>query len=179
MSRHAFVDESVRGKLYIMCVTSVSTDELDAARKTLRSLTAPGQRRIHFATESDRRRRALLRAMSRLTTSSIVFVARHPNQVKARGAILAAMVPKLQSSDVRHLVLESRHEQDKRDRAIICHSVGAHPTPPINYTHCPGSGEPLLWVADAVAWAWGRGRRWRATIADLDLLAAVEEIQIA
>ena len=179
MIRHAFVDESVRGELYIVCSVLVSTDGLDTARTTLRSLRAPGQRRIHFATESDGRRRTLLRAMSHLSTSPVVYVARHPNQVDARGAILAAMVPKLQSSDVRHLVLESRQEQDKRDRSIIHRSVGPHPTPPFSYTHCPAPGEPLLWVADAVAWAWGRGGRWRAAIADLDLVTTVEEIQVA
>ena len=178
MIRHTFVDESVRGASYIMCATSIRADGLDAARKTLRSLAAPGQRRTHFATESDGRRRDLLRAMSHLKTLSVVYVAHHPDQVKARAAILAAMVPKLQNSDVRHLVLESRQEQDKRDRSAIYHSVGPHPTRPFSYSHCPAPSEPLLWVADAVAWAWGRGGRWRTMIADLHLLVAVEEIQV-
>lgn len=178
MSKHAFVDESVRGDLYIMCAALMPTDELDAARKTLRSLRAPGQRRIHFSTESDRRRRALLRGMSRLNGSSTVYVARYPDQIAARAAILATMVPMLRNSDVRHLVLESRREQDKRDRAVIYQNLGPHPTPPLSYTHTPASGEPALWVADAVAWAWGRGGRWRSTIADLDLLTAVKEIKV-
>ena len=178
MSTHAFVDESVRGDLYIMCAALMPTDELDAARKTLRSLRAPGQRRIHFSTESDRRRRALLREMSRVNASSIVYAARHPDQIAARAAILATMVPMLRSADVRHLVLESRREQDQRDRSVIYQNLGPHPTPPLSYTHTPASGEPALWVADAVAWAWGRGGRWRAIITDLNLVAAVKEIQV-
>ena len=178
MIRHAFVDESVRGQLYIMCSVVAATDELDAARRALRSLRAPGQRRIHFATESDRRRKALLAAMSRLNTAPVVYFAHDRNQVAARAAILAAMLPELQSSDDRHLVLESRQGQDKRDCSIVYGSVGPHPKSPFSYTHCPASGEPLLWVADGVAWAWGRGGRWRTEITDLDLVAAVKEIRV-
>jgi hypothetical protein len=156
----------------------IGTDQLDAARTTLRTLRMPGQRRIHFATESERRRRTLLRAMSRLNTSPVIYVARHRNQVAARAAILATMVPQLRSSDIRHVVLESRQEQDQRDRSSIHRAVGSDPAPPFSYDHCPAQGEPLLWVADAVAWAWGRGGRWRAMIADLKLLAAVEEVEV-
>lgn len=179
MIRHAFVDESVRGELYIMCPVLIATDQLDEARTTLRALRMPGQRRIHFATESDGRRRTLLRAMSRLNTSPVIYIARHCNQVAARAAILATMVPQLRSADVRHVVLESRQEQDQRDRSSIHRAVGSDPTPPFSYDHYPARGEPLLWVSDAVAWAWGRGGRWRAMVVDLNLRAAVTEVEVA
>lgn len=179
MSKHAFVDESVRNELYIMCAALVPTVALDAARRTLRSLRARGQRRIHFVTESDRRRRALLRAISELDCSSIVYVARHRDQVAARAALLATMLPELQSSGVSRLVLESRQGQDERDRSVIYRAVGSQRESAFRYTHNPASAEPLLWIADAVAWAWGRGGRWRARAAELNLFAAVKEVQVS
>lgn len=46
-------------------------------------------------------------------------------------------------------------------------------------THSPAPVEPLLWIADAVAWAWGRGGRWRVQATELSLLAAVKEVQVS
>ena len=39
-------------------------------------------------------------------------------------------------------------------------TIHAAPTD-LSYCHLIGREEPLLWVADAVAWAYGAGRKWR------------------
>ena len=54
---HAFVDESSRRNSYAICAATISIDDLDSTRKQLRALLLAGQRRIHFTTESDSRRR--------------------------------------------------------------------------------------------------------------------------
>lgn len=179
MSRHAFIDESVRGGTYIVCAVTVSPSDLNATRTALRSLRAKGQRRLHFSTESDQRRRQLLKELSTLELASTIYVAKHRDKTAARAAILHEAVVELRGSGVTRLVLEAREGQDKRDRATIYTALGPHPNPEFEYTHRKPASEPLLWVPDAVAWAWGRDRRWRQRVNELQLVAAVRTIDVA
>ena len=178
MSQHAYVDESVRGLAYMLCVTSVASSKVKDARKRLRTLTSPGQRRLHFSGESDRRRRFLLREMGGLGTGSVMYVARHRDQVAARAAILTAVVGDLLEQGTTRLVLESRVNQDQRDRSVIAHALGSGVSTPFTYAHSGAHGEPLLWVPDAVAWAWGRDRRWKKVVRDLQLVTDVNNIEV-
>ncbi len=179
MSRHAFIDESTRGRKYIICAATISSADLGPARRNLRSLRLPGQRRIHFATESDQRRRSLLKDMSTLGTTSVIYLANHGDQVAARAAIMITAVTQLRQAGVSRLVLEAREGQDHRDRAVIYRALGPDPAPPLSYTHHQPASEPLLWIPDAVAWAWGRGRSWRKRVEDLGLVGAVEIVNVA
>lgn len=178
MSQQAYADESVRGQAYMMCVTSVASSKVKDARKRLRTLTSPGQRRLHFSGESDRRRRFLLREMGGLGTGSVMYVARHRDQVAARAAILTAVVGDLLEQGTARLVLESRAYQDQRDRSVISHAIGSGGSTPFTYAHSEAHGEPLLWVPDAVAWAWGRDRRWKKVVRDLQLVTGVRNIEV-
>ncbi len=92
MTHHAFIDESARGRKYLICAATILPTDLGTARRGLRSLRATGQRRIHFATESDQRRRSLLKEMSTLDTASVIYIADHRNQVAARAAVVASAV---------------------------------------------------------------------------------------
>lgn len=179
MSRHAFIDESVRRGTYIVCAATIASSDLGVTRTALRSLRAKGQRRIHFSTESDQRRRQLLKEMSTLELASTIYVAKHRDETAARAAILAAAAVDLHGSGVTRLVLEAREGQDKRDRATIYRTLGPHPNPEFHYTHRKPASEPLLWVPDAVAWAWGRDRRWRQRVNELRLVAAFRAIDVA
>lgn len=175
---HAFVDESSRRNDYLMCATTVSTTELAEVRRAMRRLPARGQRRIHFATESDSRRRSLLGELAQLGVSTTIYVAESKDQVAAREAILRQMVPELRNLGVRLLVLDSREGQDHRDRSTIRQTVGGDPRPEFRYDHQPSASEPLLWVPDAVAWAWGRGGEWRRLIEASGLIAAVTTVEV-
>ena len=178
MSQHAYVDESVRGQAYMMCVTSVASSKVKDARKRLRTLTSPGQRRLHFSGESDQRRRVLLREMRELGTGSVIYIARHRDQVAARAAILTAVVGDLLEQGTTRLIIESRVNQDQRDRSVIAHAIGSGVSTPFTYVHSGAHGEPLLWVPDAVAWAWGRDRRWKKVVRDLQLVTGVRNIEV-
>ena len=95
------------------------------------------------------------------------------DQIAARAVTLEEMVAHLSYCDVTRLVLESRRSQDNRDRTII-HRVLRHKgRPPFEYSHLEGASEPLLWVSDAVAWAWGRGGHWRQTLRDAGVMSRV------
>ena len=177
MSLHAFVDESIRGQRYVICAVLIPVGSLGSARRALRHLRAPRQRRIHFATESNERRRAALGAMAALEPTPVVFFADNRDQVAARARILAAMVAYLQIVGVTRVVIESRERQDDRDRSVLFETLGRHPAPPLTYVHRRAADEPLLWIADAIAWAWGRGGTWRTQLAHLGILPRVTKVK--
>lgn len=171
MSWHAFIDESGRGQRYLICAATISTGDLDATRRAMRALCARGQRRLHFATESDQRRRTILTEISKLDVTSVVYIAKNRDQVRARSAIIRSAAVDLHAGVVTRLVLESREGQDHRDRSDIYAALGPHPNPALEYTHHSAANEPLLWVPDAVAWACGRGNTWHRRVLDLGLVA--------
>ncbi len=47
---------------------------------------------------------------------------------------------------------------------------------PFEISHRPNQSEPMLWVADTVGWAYGRGGSWRRLAVDLDLIDAVIDL---
>ena len=95
-----------------MCAATVASSDLGATRTALRSLRAKGQRRIHFSTESDQRRRQLLKEMSTLELASTIYLAKHRDEIAARATILDEAVVDLHGSGVTRLVLEARDGQD-------------------------------------------------------------------
>ena len=161
----------------MICAVLIPISSLGPARRALRHLRAPGQRRIHFATESNERRRAALGAMAAIDAAPVVFFADNRDQVAARARILPEMVADLRSVGVNRIVIESRERQDGRDRSVLFEAVGHHPTPPLTYVHRRATDEPLLWIADAIAWAWGRGGTWRTQLAHLGMLPRVTEVK--
>jgi hypothetical protein len=176
MTSHAFIDESARRDTYLMCMTAETARDLPASRQALRRLLLPGQSRLHFATESDRRRRLILSRLGDLTTASVVFVAAHRNQPAARAAILTRAFVDKHCRDVTRVTIESRQGQDHTDRATIFRALG--PKSRIVYRHATAAEEPMLWVPDAIAWAYGRGGNWRRQVERLELVADVTRVEI-
>lgn len=56
----AFSDESERSAVMLLAVALIDPGDVDSARRRLRALLLAGQRQVHTAKESPRRRRALL-----------------------------------------------------------------------------------------------------------------------
>ena len=173
---HAFADESFRQGRYLICAATVLPGDLHKSRSALRGLRLRGQRKLHFADESDSRRRTILSALGRRSIETRIYTATHRSQVEARSAIMRAMVVDLRSHGVIRLILDAREGQDHVDRAAIRRIVGGHPDPPFEYQHHPSATEPLLWIPDAIAWAWGRGGTWRSRVESLGLIAAVSSV---
>lgn len=178
MNLHAYADESYRRGSYLICAATVAVHERGAAQKEMRGLLAPRQRRLHFVDESDRRRRIILSAIATLETSTVIYVASDRSQSAARAAILGTMVPDLHRRGVNRLVLDSREGLDGKDRATIHRAVRLSRIDGFSYVHQHSASEPLLWVPDAVAWAWGRGGDWRRRCVDLDLITEVLDVDL-
>jgi len=58
----------------------------------------------------------------------------------------------------------------ERDDSIIVHdrrairAARARAADLVRFDHMRATDEPLLWPADAIAWAWYRDRSWRALV---------------
>ena len=162
MTVHVFVDESQRAR-YMICAAVVSPDDLQAARRGLRGLLLPRQRRLHFVNESPQRRRFLLDAMSDLPARARLYTSAEKEPV-ARQRAMEALLADLLALGGRRLVIERREaSQDERERRLIAAAVRRRVAPPdLLYDHLRAQDEPLLWVSDAVAWAYGAGPPWRS-----------------
>lgn len=172
VSVHAFVDESRRGKIYLLAATLLPPGQVDRARTLVRGLCLPGERRIHFHTEPDPRRKLLISSIVASGMQSRVYVGTgRPDRV--RSACMAALISDLAKLDAGRLVLESRgYAQDRIDRADIHLSLVSAPNARIGYEHMRPHEEPILSVSDGVAWAYGAGGDWRRRISPaLDMVS--------
>jgi hypothetical protein len=160
----AFVDESVRGQKYVMACVFVDGRDLAVARRHVRSLLQPGQRRIHFHDERAGRRAMLLGSFASLPVRAVGFVVQRSHgttEFHARAAALAALVEEAQRRGVERLVLESRQD-DRDDVATI--ERARQPEPQLRFEFRAGGDDPLLWLADGITWAVAAGHEWSARI---------------
>lgn len=163
MNAQAFVDESGRGSTYHVCVAVIANGDVDALRRLVRSFCLPGQRRWHFVHERDSRRRQIIDALT--ATDQVTALIFH---VKGRDTIIRAesfhrMVQPLLDLSVTRLIIESREGRDELDRQVLISEL-RHRSDAFGYDHMPPYGDPLLWIADAVAWCSSAGGAWRERV---------------
>lgn len=159
-----FVDESERTGAYIMCAVQVWPQNFAAVRQDMRELRKKGQRRVHMTKEGPRRRRAILCQVAGAPVVADIYISGKP-ATAARHEILSQMVVDLGGTRASLLVLEAMEGQEERDRTSVrlAQQDGYGP-PGMTYEHMRAAEEPLLWIADAVAWAYGAGGEWRKRI---------------
>lgn len=168
----AFVDESIRGPRYLMACVLVEARHLALVRRSTAALVGAGKR-LHFHQELDRTRRTALELIVTLPVGVTVVACtrRHGvSQFQARDACLVEIVRQLQDRSVPRLTVESRQD-DRDDHRTIARSRNSEP--PLTFGHRRALDEPVLWIADAVAWAYGAGNRW-APLVDLIVDDVVE-----
>jgi hypothetical protein len=159
----AFVDESIRGQRYLMACVLLEAAQLAVVRNDLRALVLHGGR-VHFHNESASRRRLILEAIAGSQVSSFVVVCHRGHGVsefQARDMCLARIVDELQQREVGRLTIESRQD-DRDDTRTLRRARRPHPS--LVWEHALPTAEPLLWVADGLAWAVGAGGRWRDSV---------------
>jgi hypothetical protein len=158
----AYLDESVR-RDYLICAALVRAPDVATVRRQVRQLCLPGQRRWHFAKESDPRRRRILSELVGCGLVRVVGCQSPGDDSAARGACLGELVPMLADLGVTDLVLESRAGQDAADRRTL-HEAMEKLGLTLEYAHRQPHEECCLWCADAVAWAYGAGGDWRRRV---------------
>jgi hypothetical protein len=156
----AFVDESIRGQRYLMACVLVEAHDMPTMRADVGALAGAKSSRVHFNAELDARRQALLQTFAELPVESFVVICRRRHGVsefEARGRCLAYIVGALQVRSIDRLIIESRQDDIDDERTIHRHRQRK---PSLVFEHRRGIDEPLLWIADGVAWAVGAGPRW-------------------
>lgn len=163
MSVQAFVDESQR-KQYMICAAIISPNVMKAVREELRKMLLPRQRRLHFVDESNQRRRKCLAVMSELPVEARMYTSQQ-NEAVARELLLGHLLSDLVPLKCQRLIIESREaNQNARERRQIAAAIREEAAPQMTYDHMRPHEEPLLWVSDAVAWAYGAGGEWRPQV---------------
>lgn len=161
--RTAFIDESQRNGACCLAAAIVEQAMITKVRSMLTG-AARSKRRIrhHFVRESPQERRRLLGEFAMLPSVSAVAVSVHRGEpsVAQRSRALRVLAARLLTGGVNRIVLDHvENVQQQRDRADLMRVLGASA---VEYTHdVSGSTEPLLWVADAIAWCAGQPR-WQA-----------------
>lgn len=158
---HAFVDESARGADYYVCAAVTVDRNVKDLRKLARDFCKQGQRTVHFVNERPARRGQFLTAI----TSSGLVRARiaygKGDATAVRDAAIRALAQDLASANTRRLIIESRQGRDHLDRKAIAETLQGLNQSDLVYEHLAAPSDPGLWVADAVAWSYSAGGRWR------------------
>lgn len=162
------MDESTEHD-YLLAAAWLAGASITKARRTMQGLLMPGQRSLHMRKE---RKRAshILRAISSLETHVLLFrVQAEVSQLRARRLCLNALASKACQLEVGRLTLDSIDSMVQRDRTWLIEGSRAagHASPPFTYRHQHRHEEPLLWIPDAVGWAWSRSSVERELIAGL------------
>ena len=139
-----------------------------------------GQRRLHFAQERPQRRRSLLAKMAELPVRTRMYTS-EAKEPTARRRCFAVLLSELVILKGDRIVIERREvSQDAMERHHIALAIQSGNAPAgLRYDHMGGSDEPLLWVADAVAWAYGAGGEWRHRVGGLIELVRDADANVA
>lgn len=162
MRPHAFVDESKNGG-YRLAAAIVEPRDLYELRKVARGLRLPGQRRVHFVNESQRRRKKILTALTDAPVRVVVYDAsQRANGKSPRDVSLERLVDDLAKMGAQRLVLERDDSVFTADRKVIRDRAAvAGCLESLAYEHLRAHEEPLLAIPDAVAWCCQKGGEWQ------------------
>ncbi|PPF76549.1 hypothetical protein C5B96_16590 [Subtercola sp. Z020] len=162
-----FIDES-KTKGYTLVAVTVPSESLVSLRKQIALLRKPGQARVHMVKESDPRRRLILSTLADLGLRARVYSVSGLADAPARAACLRQIVEDTSDSGATRLVLERDVSIEKFDRQVL-RTLAESQQGDSRFTYCheSASAEPLLWVPDAIAWAFARGGEWKRRITPL------------
>lgn len=162
MSVHAFVDESRRNDTYLLAAAIVVPSDLRRLRSLLRGLLLPGQGELHFKKETPQRRKLILSQLS--AAGARVRIYRQScsgGPEAARQDCLARLTADMVELNAGRLALDTRENRDVLDLRTIRAAPGKFPrASQLIYEHLSSVCEPLLWIADAVAWSYGAKGEW-------------------
>lgn len=156
-----FVDESKRD-VYLVAAAVVAPTDLTGARTALRAMQLRGTRRVHFQAESDAFRRKFLARISELQVTARIYTARERTDLDSRRRILIQLVGDLVTMGAGRLMIEQDDSLVVHDqRTIKAERARLLAADSLRFDHLRGVEDPLLWLPDAIAWAWCRNRAWR------------------
>ncbi|MDT5036864.1 MAG: hypothetical protein QOE03_2049 [Micromonosporaceae bacterium] len=145
MSGHVFVDES-KDRGYLQVGAALVSGDLVNARRAIRSLILPRQRRLHFKQESDARRGAIIGVILGLGVQIIIYdAASADNEKTARRACLIELVADLAKNAAHRVVIERDDSVMDFDKRLLYREVrAAGVADTLRYDHMRAHEECLL-----------------------------------
>jgi len=146
-----------------MCSVSISQKSQHSIRNSLLAINKGVSRRIHMSEASKSQRKQYISAIGDLGIISSIYVAKNGYQKLARNPrerCLASVIRDCAQS--QSITIESG-SVDHFDRQLINRLVSDGISFP-KVMHVAPSEEPLLWLPDIIAWAYGRGGEWRKSV---------------
>lgn len=138
-------------------------------RKAIKSQVLSGQRSTHFSKESDSRRKYLLRQFRKLGCVSIFVVIRNHSTRASRQIAISTLLAVSGEFDIHTLIFDLDETTYLADRELIRRYNEPRIPNFVHFDFKRRNEEPLLWVADGVAWALNRGGDWLTRIDALKL----------
>ncbi|MBE7324496.1 hypothetical protein IEQ44_07510 [Nocardioides sp. Y6] len=165
---HMYVDESTAKQYLVMCAV-IPTGDVNATRGAMRGLLLPGQKSLHMKNEKKRAKEILERIVA--LQPSVLVLACHETvpDLVARERCVQRLSREACAAGLGRVMLDPIESLRQRDLSWIHQGARAagHTTPPFQFGHQQRHEEPLMWIADAVGWAWQRGGKHRSTVRGL------------
>jgi hypothetical protein len=163
MPLHVFVDEN-KARGLLMAAAACSAPDVRRIRQTMSGLLMPRQRRIHFQKESPARQRKILAVVNELEISVALYAAPRTD-ADSRRRCLTAIVEDAAATTER-LVIERDESTLEFDAQVLYQAVRRYScADTLHYELLAPHLDPLLWIPDAVVWAWAKGGEWRQVVA--------------
>ena len=155
-----------------MAAASFPAAAVNPRRRVLTDLLMPGQRRIHFQKESPPRQRKVLAAITELDVRVNLYAVPRAD-AGGRRLCLTAIVR--DAASIAELLVVERDESTLvSDRQTLYRAVRQfNCSETLQYELLAPHLDPLLWVPDAVVWAWAKGREWRELVREYCTLRSV------
>ena len=158
-----FVDESYRPGTFLMCSVKIEHALVFETRGLLRALNPTKSHKIHMSEASRLQRKQILQQIRPLSFSAIIYSAKRNSNFqiqRPRERCLGAMLDENMNS---HSITIEAGSMDHLDRTLINRWVSQKLSFPL-ISHVSPTTEPLLWLPDIIAWAYGRGGEWKAEV---------------
>jgi hypothetical protein len=181
----AFVDESMRlsaenSGTYLLAAVVADLARCDEIRQVLRSMLYRRQERLHWRDEDGPRRTKIAEVVGGLDVAATVVVGTplaKRKQERARRKCLEALLPRLEQVGVSRVVMEQRTPSlVEADRRMLTALRGKRLVGKgLRVDTARPKEEPMLWLPDAVAGAFGAARdvgqpQWLALIGQIEQL---------
>ena len=171
-----YVDES-KAKAYLIVAVIVAPGQAAGFRKRMVGLRMPRQGHIHFVNERDSRRKTILDELVDMGIQAKVYSISGLNPIAARPQLLGALMDDLGEIGATTVTLELEQTALKSDAIVLRNGLmKRNLKTKVEYAHRTKSEEPLLWIADAIAWSYARGGDFRRRAQPL--IASVSELTV-
>ncbi|GAA2239247.1 hypothetical protein GCM10010413_45830 [Promicromonospora sukumoe] len=160
---HVFIDES-KSRGYLMAAAFVHPKHLQSLRRALRQLRPRGRRSVHFNGARDELRHAVLDVLTAHEVTAMVVLSTGRRGLQQREMCVRKLAQCCAAAEAGVVVLDLDESVVSKDRRWLYEELHKSET---RYDHLHRHEEPLLWAADAVAWAWQRAGSWRDRVRPL------------